>query len=661
MPTLSPRAIWLLAAASGSWVAVLVGVAWPERWWLGMAAAVWFGGSVRAAAYRPWPGILLAGSGVLALGALGLPTDNAAPLGPLMSVLVVTGHLLPARLGFWSVPVLLAATAIGQGWDLVSIIFGFFLLLLPWWFGSLVRGRDIRRRQAAEDAVRLSLRNPATMAEEAAAAAREQVSARALADIAGTVAEMTRAASQARESLDPTAIDQAHHSGVEATERLRGLLVVLRTTPDSPEDPDAAARAESGADRSTGIPGTGHETPPSRAGWMDLLLGSWPVVLILADIVLVPWLVTMSDVPEPPPAAPPAFLLLVALPIMVAVVVRHRHPVASLVGSTAVIGAGVLTGPADLDRDGLRLAIALAALSWAAGRAGTRAATLAWILLTTTVLTLVALHTPDNLPIQIAMHVLPFGAAAAWSGHHTAGNAHLDRARVRRHEIEAAERAAVAAERLRLARDLHDAASHAIGAMMMQVNAARVLRERDPDGARAALDAVVTIGTEAGTELLRVPAATALSIIPPPDGGSRSDAGAALLAAVRPLIRAAELAGADVTTSVDLSSTPELAAGDLQLLYRVAREGVANAVRHSPGSDITIDVTTTPTLATARVTNGPPRTDPVSTTGSGLGLAGLRELLEGRAGELTAGPTVDGYQLTATFAPAHVPHPEVVP
>ncbi|WP_167043685.1 histidine kinase [Salinibacterium sp. ZJ454] len=401
---------------------------------------------------------------------------------------------------------------------------------------------------------------------------------------------------------------------------------------------------------------------------MQLLIGAWPAALMLADVCFVPMLITASGAVDEPswPAIP--FLLLVVLPIVAAVVLRNRFTVSALLGTAALIAVATVTDLVALDRDGLWLSIAAAALSWSAARAGTRRAGLAWLVFAGTILTLIAIDTPDNLPIQIAMIVLPFGAAAAWSGQHAAEIIHLGEAQLRQAQIEAAERAAVSDERLQLARDLHDAASHAVGTMMMQANAARVLRERDPDAARAALDAIIDIGREASVELRTIttppPGSDAASLTSQPT--SRLEDDIDLADGITPLIAAARRAGAQVTTVVEL--TADAAPEDARLLLRVIREGLANAVRHAPGSDVTVQVCVTPSRALASVTNGPARPDPrhnaamtlTTTIGSSLGLRGLRELVGERHGELSAGATGSGFVLTATFPVRRAVKPAVV-
>jgi signal transduction histidine kinase len=65
-----------------------------------------------------------------------------------------------------------------------------------------------------------------------------------------------------------------------------------------------------------------------------------------------------------------------------------------------------------------------------------------------------------------------------------------------RHQ-EMVRREAIAAERARIARELHDIIAHSVSAMVVQAAAARDLVRRDADGAEAALDEVTTAGRDA--------------------------------------------------------------------------------------------------------------------------------------------------------------------
>ena len=79
-----------------------------------------------------------------------------------------------------------------------------------------------------------------------------------------------------------------------------------------------------------------------------------------------------------------------------------------------------------------------------------------------------------------------------------------DRAAVAERERDERERAAVADERARIARELHDVVGHSIGVMMAQTGAARFLVDDHPDRAREALLLVEDAGRQALTEMRRM-------------------------------------------------------------------------------------------------------------------------------------------------------------
>src|SRR5262245_23535610 len=109
-----------------------------------------------------------------------------------------------------------------------------------------------------------------------------------------------------------------------------------------------------------------------------------------------------------------------------------------------------------------------------------------------------------------------------------------DRVRLRRERLEAAreraagrERVAVAEERTRIARDLHDSAGHAINVILVQAGAARLLRDKDPDGARQALETIEEVARETLGDIDRMVRAlrdgSAPAGVEPPSGLSALD------------------------------------------------------------------------------------------------------------------------------------------
>lgn len=657
MQTLSKRALWWMTAASLAWVWGLLSVAWPTRYALCLGLAVYLGAATWVTGRRPWAGVGLTALGMVALGLLGIGVDTPVPVGPLFVGLVIVGYLVSPPWSVLAVPLLLVSTALPARWDTASVVFGACLITLPWWFGVRVRVRDERRRRAVEDARRLAGVDPTALGVLAAAAEREEVAASAFEVIGHAVEQMNEHAAQARETLDPGAIEAIHRKGDEATQRLRALLELLRHEPPPGLDP----RSEGSGDDE--VP-DGILARRRGTGVGGLLAAGWPGLLILADVfgmqMALGWLREEHEVTLPGWQ----FVCLVALPLVVLVGLRRWRTEVALWGAAVVIAVGAATGIARHDGEGLWLMIVAIVLSWAAGEDGTRRVLLAWFVFTMALGAAVFYDAPQYLPIYLALEVLPYGAAAVWAGHHEVETASRDLAQSRQGEIEAAERAAVSRERLGLARDLHDAASHAVGTMMMQANAARVLRLRDPAGAQAALDAVVAIGREAAAELQEIRSRTGVTESGGPEGLG-GDAARGIADAVAPLVTAARRSGAEVTTSLDLTAAP--GPEDVVLLLRVVREGLANAVRHAPGSEVRVHVSAGIDQVRVQVVNGPARPAPgqdggvMAPMGLGLGLRGLRELLSERHGQLSADRSGGGFRLCATFPPQSADRPAVLP
>src|SRR3954466_1163461 len=79
-----------------------------------------------------------------------------------------------------------------------------------------------------------------------------------------------------------------------------------------------------------------------------------------------------------------------------------------------------------------------------------------------------------------------------------------EREAARREEIERERDLAVARERTRIARDLHDSAGHAINVILVQAGAARLLQQRDPERARRALAPIETVARDTVADIDRM-------------------------------------------------------------------------------------------------------------------------------------------------------------
>ncbi|MEU2199154.1 histidine kinase [Isoptericola sp. NPDC019482] len=206
-----------------------------------------------------------------------------------------------------------------------------------------------------------------------------------------------------------------------------------------------------------------------------------------------------------------------------------------------------------------------------------------------------------------------------------------------------AARLAVAEERLRIARDMHDVVGRALSAVAVKSELAAALARRgDPRGADQ-MDEVRTLAQESLREVRGVVA------------GYRAANLATELDGARSVLRAA---GVTVRVVGDL---PDLAAPQVEALAWVLREGVTNIVRHSDAREARIDLTDTDTgggreLALTVTNDGVPAAGP--TDGRGSGLVGLRERLAAVGGALDAGSRGDRFVLTARVPAPSPENPE---
>ena len=213
----------------------------------------------------------------------------------------------------------------------------------------------------------------------------------------------------------------------------------------------------------------------------------------------------------------------------------------------------------------------------------------------------------------------------------------------RSEQILFAERAA-AAERARIARDMHDVVAHSLTLLVVHAETVRARSDELPPWARDRVDSMAMAGRQATTEmreLLQVLRGGAPATVPP--------APAPTFAALPTLVQDARTAGnhTTLTTTGDLTGQPKT----VQLTgYRVVQEGLANARRHAPGSDVDIRIVADDHAIALQIDSGPPPAGPPSAPGSGVGLPGLRERLTALGGTFDSGPTPDGgFRLAGTI------------
>jgi signal transduction histidine kinase len=207
---------------------------------------------------------------------------------------------------------------------------------------------------------------------------------------------------------------------------------------------------------------------------------------------------------------------------------------------------------------------------------------------------------------------------------------------------------AVAEERVRIARELHDIVAHSVSLMTIQITAARRVHRRQPEAADEALLAAEHTGRRALSELRNM-----LSMLRGADAsigaaGSRAAGNQPAaerqplpgLADIENLVSESKDAGLDVELNAS-GSQPD-AAGSVGLaVYRVIQEALTNAIRHAPGAKVQVEITYAPGFIILFVDDdGPAAGGPKSSDGHGL--LGMRERVAALGGTLDAGPRHPG-------------------
>jgi len=219
-------------------------------------------------------------------------------------------------------------------------------------------------------------------------------------------------------------------------------------------------------------------------------------------------------------------------------------------------------------------------------------------------------------------------------------NAEYDRLR---REQEERERRAVADERSRIARELHDVVSHAISVTVLQARGARRSLDSDPEAARGALDAIEQINTAALGDMRRLLAVlrdTEGDGSVPLDGEDRAPQPS--LEQLDLLVDQVRDAGMPVTVEVRGQRQAVPPGVDLSA-YRIVQEALTNVLKHAAGAQaqVVLDYVAD-SLCVTITDDGMSGPSGDSALGGGRGLIGIQERVAVVGGEVTAGPRRDG-------------------
>ncbi|GGV19035.1 hypothetical protein GCM10010182_45850 [Actinomadura cremea] len=395
-------------------------------------------------------------------------------------------------------------------------------------------------------------------------------------------------------------------------------------------------------------------SPLSREAGGDVLIAA---VLVSANLARIPHVLGLH------PAEPGwtiALGYLLACADLAVIAVRRHHPAAALAVATAV--------PLATTALPVRPALIGLGIVFCAYTVAVRAP---WPRAATTVGIACAAHLAGGLAAVAAGGsvdgLLPFwggpprdawtmatGAIAAYFLPAMAGLTVRTR---RLHRAEAAARierdreeraaAAVAEERARIARELHDIAAHDLSAIVVQAGAADRLLDRDPEAVRATLRSIRTQGRDTLAALR-----TMVGLMREHDREGGTRAPQPTLARLAELIERSRETG--LTVESRTTGDPRRVPVTVDLaVSRLVQEALANAREHAPGAPVTVDVEFGDATLRVTVRNDEPHRPPSPAAaghGRGHGLLGMRERVQHAGGDLRTGPRPGGgWRVDATF------------
>ncbi|RBO90792.1 sensor histidine kinase [Nocardia puris] len=315
-----------------------------------------------------------------------------------------------------------------------------------------------------------------------------------------------------------------------------------------------------------------------------------------------------------------------------AIVLQARVPLAgwavSLIALTSTAAVSDETLWADAVFNSYLLVLAILALL-----VGWRATVVVWVV-TTAVTAVAAIAAPGGGLAEFVTSAVLTGLVLTAAAVTRALIESRRDARTQRRESERQrERNALLEERTRIARELHDVVAHHMSVVAVQAEAAQYRVPDPPPELVASLDAIRASAAAGLGEMRRIlgvlRADTEHDPRPQPD-----------VAAIGELVESVRAAGRTVHVRRDELDT-NLPQGVSVSAYRIVQEALSNALRHAPGSELTLELARSDTGLAIDVRNTRPNSHP-TTTGTGHGLVGMRERVAALGGEFDAGPTPDG-------------------
>jgi signal transduction histidine kinase len=204
----------------------------------------------------------------------------------------------------------------------------------------------------------------------------------------------------------------------------------------------------------------------------------------------------------------------------------------------------------------------------------------------------------------------------------------------RRHAVESVKRQAdqaVAEERLRIARELHDIVAHSMSMIAVKAGIGNHVADERPDEAREALRVIEATSRGSLNEMRHLLGVLRSEVDGPQHAPAPGPAG------IPALVERARSAG--VTISLSLGDTNGLPEGIGLSVYRIVQEALTNVVRHAAPARCDATVAVSEAEVRVEVVNDGPR---VAEGPGGHGLIGMRERVAMYGGTFAAGPRAEG-------------------
>jgi signal transduction histidine kinase len=376
--------------------------------------------------------------------------------------------------------------------------------------------------------------------------------------------------------------------------------------------------------------------PLVQRHWFDLL------IVLGAGLSIV--IAVVDQGKETGPEGPLWFDLPASVVFLVPLLVRRRYPFGAPAMCVVLLGATSFVDPG-LTSDDVVMFIAALASAVLFGMLKERAQAVAGLAIMLGVVAVVEHNDPTESLEDSIWSLVTF--SVAWAVGFGLGHKFREtdeaKERAERAERQREEQArlAVAEERARIARELHDIVGHSVSVMTVQAAGVRSLLKPEQERAREAVAVVEQTGREALAEMRRL-----VGVLRRPEE-SPALAPQPSLEHVERLVSQARDAGLPVELRVE-GDPVSLPAGVDLTAYRLVQEGLTNAIKHARAQHAEVLVVYRDGLVELTVTDdGRGGGDGES---GGHGLVGMRERISVYGGELDAGPLPEGgYKLHATL------------